>query len=195
MMIYDQRWKNRGSLTIEATVSLLLFTLFLLFFLNFARVYRAQNLVASGAYNAAKDLSIEYYGKSAYEKTSVGKIMGFYYDIVELINLISTNTSQGQSSTDWYGDLPTAAKNKFGLAITAQMQKEYSADAADRALKAVGIKDGLDGLDFSASMKNGDDVEISINYTVELMFPSFGISEISMTQKAVSKLWQYSEKE
>lgn len=179
-----------GVLTIEATISMLLFALFLLFFLNFARVYRAQNVVASGAYNAAKDLSVEYFGKTAYADTGIGYITDEIIPFV--LNLFGSDNAQSTSVSDWHGDLAGAAKAKFGLAITAQDQTAYSSARADAVLISLGIEDGLDGLDFSGTTVSGDNVQVSISYSVKLMFPFFGISEVDMNQTAVSRLWKFS---
>ncbi|MBQ2943216.1 MAG: hypothetical protein IJD93_00755 [Ruminococcus sp.] len=171
--------KQKGILTIEASIVLCFCTLIVLFLLSFARIYTAQSIVSHAVLQASDAVALESYLRES-------SFQGGEANIVEIVNRFDGETTP--VSADSFKSLRTAdvqkiAKEKFVYAISK------SEAEADQKLKNVGVKDGLAGVNFGASRIDlgNDDVVVHANYTIELQFPVFGWQEISVTKAAKSK--------
>ena len=169
---------ERGILTVEASIVLTLCTFFILFLFSFVRVYSAQSLVSHAVLQSSDAVALESYLR---EQAYSGKEA----QIVELANRLNgSGVVSGDSFTSLRSaDLPKVAKEKFVYAISD------TETAADRKLKTLGVKDGLSGVDFSASRIDlgNDDVIVYARYTIEMQFPIFGFKEIEVSKAAKSK--------
>lgn len=170
--------KEQGILTVEASIVLTLCILFMLFLFSFARVYNAQSTVSHAVIQSADAVALESHLR---EETFTGSEA----DVTEMANRFMGTTS---ISADSYtslrsADVPKIAKEKFVYAIG---KNEIE---ADEKLKRLGVKDGLAGVDFSASRIDlgNDDVIVYVNYTIEMQFSVFGMDEIAVTKAAKSK--------
>lgn len=170
--------REHGVLTVEASIVLTLCILFILFLFGFARVYSAQSMVSHAVLQSADAVALESYFR---EET----LTGSEEDVAELVNRFLGTTSITADSYESLrsADVPKIAKEKFIYAI------DSSEAGADEKLKKLGVKDGLAGVDFSASRMDlgNDDVLVYVTYTVELQFPVFGMEEITITKAAKSK--------
>ena len=176
--------KENGILTLEASVSLTAFMLFILFFLNFAKVYQAQNIVAYGAYETAKQISLETYTSEALVASDIGALVG---EILEL-RMGTAELDEGEVFLLTNGSIEERVKKRFITAISAGEETQ-----ADAYLQSVGIKNGMSGLDFTGTKLKDEEIVILINYKVQLMFPFMGIDSIEMEQQAKSRLWKFTE--
>lgn len=170
--------KEQGILTVEASIVLTVCTLFILFLLGFARVYRAQSLVSHAVLQSSDSIALESYLRET-------ALFGSESDVVELANRLTGSTSISADSFTSLrsADLPKIAREKFIYAIADSEAK------ADEKLKQLGVKDGLDGVDFSASKMDlgNDDIIVFAQYIIETQFPVLGLSEIEVTKAAKSK--------
>lgn len=177
---------QKGSITIEATISLVTFCFFLLFFLNFARVFRAQNVVAHGVIHAAKNMSIENYWLGGIDDTKLGGMVNAIIDIfADTDGMEDTYASWGAA-----GGVVEVAKDYFIASITGTGGTESEADSR---LKTLGIEGGLSGLDFSGTALSEDKITVKVTYNVKLMFPLYSIGEIEMEQYSSANLWKYQD--
>ncbi len=170
--------KEQPLVTVEASIVLVFCTLFILFLLSFSRIYSAQSTVSHAVIQAADSLALESYLRET-------ALTGSEADIIELAERLTGSTT---ISADSFLSLrsayvPTIAKEKFIYALSDNR------DNADQKLKNLGVKDGIDGIDFSASKVDlgNDDVIVYINYTLKLQFPVLGMKEINVTKAARSK--------
>lgn len=170
--------REQGVLTVEASIVLTLCILFILFLFSFARVYSAQSMVSHAVLQSADAIALESHLR---EET----LTGSEADVTELANRFMGTTS---ISADNYtslrsADVPKIAKEKFVYAIGKNETE------ADEKLKRLGVKNGLAGVDFSASKIDlgNDDVIVYANYTIEMQFSVFGMNEIPVTKAAKSK--------
>ena len=170
--------REQGVLTVDSSIVLVIFTFFVLFLFNFARVYRAQSLVSHAAIESADAVALESHLRE----------VAFESDVRDVVYLASHLSGSAAISADSLESLRTAnipriAKEKFVSAIAG------SDTAADNKLRAAGIKDGLDGIDFSQSriVANEDDVLVYLNYVIELQYPVFGARELRVTKAAKAK--------
>ena len=172
------RKREQGILTIEASIVLTFCLLFILFLFGFARVYNAQSTVSHAVLQSTDAIALESYLR---EET----LHGSESDVTELANRFLGTTS---ISADSYKSLRSAdvskiAKEKFIYALGKNKTE------ANNKLKKLGIKNGVDGIDFSASKIDlgNDDVIVYVKYIINMQFPLFGMDEISVTKAAKSK--------
>lgn len=170
--------REQGLLTVEASLVLTFFTMFVLFLFSFARIYSAQGLVSHAAIQTADAVAIEsYLRESAFE--------GDAEDVLHLASKLTESDSLSIESFESLrtADVPKLSKEKF---ITAIAKTEEEADAK---LRSMGVKDGITGIDFSECKMDlsKDDVIVAVSYTIELQFPVFNKSEIQVTKTAKAK--------
>lgn len=169
---------EKGVLSVEASIVLTLFTFFVLFLFNFASIYTAQTVVSHATIQAADAVAIESYLRETADE-------GDAEDIVYLTSQITDSTSISADSFESLrtADLPVVAKQKFVSAVSNTESK------ADRKLEALGVQDGLQGVDFNSSYVdlNNDDVIVAVSYTLDLKFPVFTAKEVTLTKTAKAK--------
>lgn len=170
--------RERGILTVEASVVLTLMTLFMLFLFGFIRVYRAENMVSHAAIQAADAMALESYLR----ETALND------KAEDVVYLAGRLTGEAVLSSDSFeslrsADIPGIAKAKFTAAVAD------SEANANTILTNYGVKDGLAGIDFTASAidLSRDDVIVNISYKLKMQFPILGASEISVTKSAKAK--------
>ena len=172
------RKKEQGVLTVEATIVLMVFVMFVLFLYNFAGVYRAQSAVSHAAIESADAVALESYLREvAFEADA--------QDVVYLASKLGGSATLDASTLESLrtANLPSLAKKKFVAAIASNETE------ADTKLRNLGVKDGLAGISFSESYMDldGDNVIVFLDYVVEMQFPVFGFKEIRVTKAAKAK--------
>lgn len=170
--------REKGVLTVEASIVLTLMLLCILFLFSFAQVYRAQNMVSHAAIQSADAVALESYLRETALRSDIG-------DVVYLASHLSGSSAISPESLESLrsANLPKIARQKFISAIA------NSEELADLRLKSLGIKDGIDGVNFAECKMDlaNDDVIIAIKYTIEMQFPVFGFKEIDVTKSAKAK--------
>lgn len=170
--------REHGILTVEASLVMGVLVLVVLFIFSFARLYRAQSVVSHAVLQASDAVAMEsYLRETAFD--------GDATEIAQLANKIDTVTTvNGDSFTSLRSaNLPQIAKEKFILALSD------TESGAEKALNAVGIKGGINGIDFGRSIMDLDnnDVIIYADYTIKLQFPVFGFKELKVSKAAKAK--------
>lgn len=167
--------RQKGNLTIEASLVLTLFTFFILFFFSFGRVYKAQNIVSHATIQCAESLAVESYFRETFAGTNTGTAVKWVTQLTGDTGL--TDSMQSLSEVD----LGSVIKKNFAVSI-AQSETE-----ADKILKSNGVKDGINGVKFGKSKVAENNIIVYATYTVELQFPLFGKKEFTMTKAAKSR--------
>ena len=184
--------REKGSLTVEASVSITAFMFIVLLILGMSKVYQAQSLVSHATLQASQSLAIE----SHYRETFAGN------DTLTTVSTLSKYLSKVgvKSATvldEWYASLGAEEtdfykilKDKFIYAIAEDR------DAADARLRSLGVKDGLDGIDFSQSCIDSSDIIVHVRYDVVLPFSFFGDElELSLSKSAKAKAFKSIDKD
>ncbi len=169
---------EKGVLSVEASIVLTLFTFFVLFLFNFASIYTAQTVMSHATIQAADAVALESYLRETAAE-------GDAEDIVYLTSQITDSTSISADSFESLrtADLPDVARQKFVTAVSNTESK------ANQKLEALGVQDGLAGVDFNSSYVDldRDDVIVEVNYTLDLKFPVFTAKEVKLTKTAKAK--------
>lgn len=174
-----------GALSLEACISVLSFLMLMLMLAGFFRMFMAQNATAHAALETAESLALDAY---ASEKIGNGG-WGSLGDIAG--GLISSGNDEDFTSyRDWHSKEPEesvsdAVKKRFTAYLAGG-----DADKADQMLERFNVKDGLDGVDFSASYVKDDILYVKIKYKLEYDFQIGSLGEIEVAQEACAKLWK-----
>ncbi len=172
------RKRERGILSVEASIVLTFMTLFVLFLYSFIRVYRAENMVSHATLQAADAMALESYLR----ENALDDQMD---DVVYLANRLTGATALDAENFESLrsANVSTIAKEKF---IAAVSNTEANTNII---LMNYGVKDGLSGIDFSTSTVDleHDDVIVNVSYTLKMQFPIFGATELSVTKSAKAK--------
>ena len=167
--------KEKAALTVEASLTLTLFMFFVLFLLSFNRVYSAQNTVSHATLQAADAISSESMLRAGATEENIEKLLA-------VSNHIYAGESIPKSALEKLtnANIVEVARNNFISAIAESESK------ADSVLKKYGVKDGINGIDFSGCSYNGDTGEtvVYVKYNVELQFPILGFKSFPMTKAA-----------
>lgn len=169
---------ERGVLTVEASIVLCVFALFILFLFSFATIYRAENMVSHATLQAADAVALESYLRETAFETDEQKVL-FWANRLNGQDSISADSFESLRTAD----LESITKEKFALAIGETQER------ADDVLQKLGIDGGLDGIDFSESYVDltTNDVVIKANYTMKMKFPVFGADQLEASKSAKAK--------
>ena len=174
---------KKGSLVIEASIALTAFMFLILFFLSFARIYRAQSVMSHASYQTSQTLAVESFTR---EKVGESGTLQAVTKLLDFYNAIS-GQSAGTGLTDSYRSLGKV-NNLEGIIKEVFINSiADSSEEADEKLKKLGVKNGLNGVSFEDSSISGSDITIHIKYTVLLQFSFFGKKEIELEKTAVCK--------
>lgn len=169
---------ERGVLTVEASIVLCVFALFILFLFSFATIYRAENMVSHATLQAADAVALESYLRETAFETDEQKVL-FWANRLNGQDSISADSFESLRTAD----LESITKEKFALAIGETLE------SADNILRKLGIDGGLDGIDFSESYVDltTNDVIVKANYTMKMKFPVFGADQLVASKSAKAK--------
>ena len=169
---------SKGILTVEATISLTIFLFFMMFILNFAQVYQAQNYVNHGLLQTGKTLAFKSF---AYDQQSLSHEIR---DILGMFNILGSREAV-ETEYKWRGkDYASVVKYAFGYCTAG------SADITHANLLKFGILEGIDSLDFTGTMVQDDDLIINVKYDVRLRYSIFNFNEVTLHQRVVCGLWK-----
>ena len=186
----EKRQNNKGYITLEACVSVLVFLILMLFMSGLFIIFMAQNTITHTLLQTTESLSFDPYA------TDKLKVNGKIPSIMETVAALFTS-SNGNAITNpyyvaddkWYvGDgkaISGAAKKRFVGYLTGGDE-----EAADRFLKNLNVVDGLEGLDFSKSEVEGKDLNLVLSYQLEYEFNIFDMGKLDISQKACAALWR-----
>lgn len=189
-----RREKNngeRGAITLEACVSVTLFTIFMLFFVGLFSMFMAQQTIAHSLIQSTQSLAYETLSTAELEFEWGDKKSGLKKTLTTAITAIydlAVDSNDYFSNDDtWYNDadmVPIVAKDRFVAYLT-----NGDETAADEYLKGLRVVDGLEGLDFSQSKVEGGVLYTEISYQLEYMFTFGDIGIVDAKQKFCANLW------
>lgn len=185
MEVREEQKSISGMLSLEACISVMFFLILMLLLAGFFRMFMVQNVTAHATLETAESLSLDAYAAEKIGNGGIGSVG-------ELINsLIPYNSDENFSSyNDWVSEEPdesveSAVKTRFIAYVSGG-----DADEADRFLKRLNVKDGLQGMDFSGSRVENNTLYVRIKYKLKYDFHLGDLGEIQVDQEACSRLWK-----
>lgn len=184
-----QQNKQRGSLTLETAIVLPIFLFLILFIYSLFGIFSAHNQLSHALIQSGKSLSMDPY---LFEQTELAgetttKFWGGLDDIgLDVFRM--DNDQYFMALTDWYNTLENAEdviENRF-IGYLAGGDKA----AADEKLSGLRVVDGLEGIEFEASLVGEDKLEITMRYSLKFLFDFWEYGEMPVEQTILVKLWK-----
>lgn len=199
---------ENGSVTVEATLSVTLFLLLMLFLSSLFFMTSAQEDIAHSIVQTSQSLSIEAYSIS---KLQTDMNTGAKAALTDLaVKVFSTANSDRHFYTDvrWFStdrlmdnyidedtvqtkdpqlrniDLREIIRTRF-IGFFANGDEA----AANEMLEKMGVIDGLAGLDFSESKVSGGVLYITVNYKMQYKIHIGDIGTVNASQTFCAKIW------
>lgn len=160
--------KEKGVLSVEATIVLTTLIFFIMLILSFGRIFQAQNYMAHGLLETGKALAFKSY---EYEKVKNNVLANIVRQL-----LSEKEANDGSVRRRWNGKSPSMA---------AERTFQYVVMDSDKYLKYYGISD----INFSKSKIDNKDLVLHVSYNVKLPFGFFGHENITMHQQMRAGLW------
>ena len=184
--------KDSGVIALEAAMSLPIFLFLMLALYSMTLLFTAQSLIGHTLTQSAQSLSLETYSTDNLGENwgSSGLITA---GLKQLLSLTGFNTDF-VSDSRWY-------KEGYGnkSAVERMCQSRFcsylagSEEGADAVLKALGVVDGVNGLDFSDTSLDGRDLTIVVRYKIKLLFGirafQMDLFDFDAAQSVCSRLW------
>ena len=181
--------KQRGSLTLETAIVLPIFFLLILFVYSLFGIYSAHNQMSHALVQASKSLAMDPY---LYEETELaGETTTKFWgglDDVGLNVFRMDNDPYFMALTDWYNKLESSEyviRNRFIGYLTGGDEQ-----AAEEKLNGLRIVNGLNGVDFDAQIVGDDQLQITMKYTIKMLFNFWDYGEMPVEQTVQVKLWK-----
>lgn len=186
--------EKKGSITLEACVSLFMFTFLMLFVAGLMVLYMAQAGMSHALLQTSESMSLDPYAIEQLNLTGAGVEASIGVYVSDLVTKMFGNNDLNPyftTSKRWYKPenktmIQNVAKQRFvGYLANGNESK------ADDLLKKYNIVDGLNGLDFSESEVKDGDLYLVVKYKMEYEFNAFGLGKIDVKQKAKVRLFGY----
>lgn len=186
---------ERGVISLEASIVVSLFIFLMLFLYSFFMMFQARNAIGHAVLSATNSLSLDAYANEHLvdEDTLIGVLSSLYGEI-------SSDDNAFLEAYKWYDDATTTSDTGERVASEAflnAIEERFIAylangdrDKAETLLSKYHIVGGLNGLDFSKSYIEDDDIHIVLQYKLEYEFNVFGLGPLELEQSACSKLWK-----
>ncbi|MCQ2534500.1 MAG: hypothetical protein MJ172_08045 [Clostridia bacterium] len=189
-----------GLITLEACITVIMFLFVMLFLCGLYVVYMAQSKVADTALKTVQSLSFETYyinklhlsgnlTENGSIQSSIGYLVSRIFTGKDSAHPDSFSYSQQYFSDNlwWKG-----SQTSIGEVVKKRFIGYLSGgdeNLANKILKGLNIDNGIDGLDFSQSYVEGEELHIVINYTIEYPFDIADLGKRQTTETVCSRLW------
>ena len=194
---------EKGMVSLEACITVLFFMVVMFLLSGLFLMYMAQNATAHALLQTSQSLALDNY---AAEKIGTGSDMSSFKDLMvalvgDGLNLIPEKNSAfatnlklsdlTETSTAETKTIPELAKERFVAYITGGDKGNFATlnEKADDMLKNLKVEKGLEGLDFSESKVEGNDLKIIVTYQLNYIFQIAELGKIDVRQETSSKLW------
>ena len=179
--------REKGLLSLEASISLTIFIFLMLFMYSFFVVFETRNEIAHVILQTANSMALD-----AYEN----KTLGDSNTVSEIFFKLYGQSADQDGFTDYQQWYDSGTSKDVFLQVIKERFSAYMVgsnadnDTADLLLKKYHVKNGIDGLDFSGSYIEDKKLHINVKYTLQYEFQVFGFDEIDFEQSVCSRLWK-----
>lgn len=190
-----KRKNRKGMVTLETAIFLPIF--FFVFFAIFGvfNVILARHQVRHACIQTAKSLSHDSFLTEQFDTRDQDKGEQLYKSLGNIaeaiIRFVISDGGYYTSQTKWY----KSNNSTEGTDIVTKRFIGFIAggnkDDANKYLKNLGVKDGVDGMTFEYYVSNGD-LTLKVEYTVQYWFKMFGAENIKMSHSITTKMWGFS---
>lgn len=174
-----QSERERGVISIEATIVLTAFLFFMMFLYSLLIMVMAQSAMSTALLRSAQSLSLDSYAvENYYGETGLGPAIADFFGLHG-----SDSTTAFFSDQKWY-----ASEQTLEAAVESRFYGYLAGGEAEsrERLAAFHITD----LSFDGSLVDaGGDLTLRLTYQLSPAFNFFGLTSISVEKTACSKMW------
>ena len=186
-------WMDRkGVIALEAALSLPIFAFMMLAFYSLTVLFTAQSVIGHALSQSCQSLSLETYSTDTLgRKWGTSALM--VEDLKSLLSMTNFNTnfvSDEQWYKETYGDaedVMDVSRKRFCSYLAG------SESAADELLRALGVEDGVRGMDFSETSLEDRNLTMTVKYKIKLLFGvrafRMELFDFDSKQSVCSRLW------
>lgn len=175
----------RGSITLEAAIVVPLFIILMLLVNGFFVMFMGQQIMVHTLIQSAKSMAFDPYSSQRVSVNEEDDLADMFVDIFSF-------ASGGHMSTEkWYEDDLDNIDDIIEERYIAYLRASRS--DAKLLLDEIGVKDGLEGLDFSGSSLENGILTIRMKYTQEFIFNAAGLTEFERELCVKVRLFEYTE--
>lgn len=175
--------ENRGSLTLEACMVVPMFILLMLLVNGFFVLFMGQQIMCHTLIQSAKSLAFDPYASQRVAANEEDELAEMFVDLFSFSEGNHTSTEQ------WYGEEATNLDEVVEERFVAYLKTTEL--RAESVLKQIGVKDGLDGLDFSECTLADGVLSMKVKYTQEFIFNAADLTSFERTLCVKVKLFEY----
>ncbi len=181
---------TKGALLIETSIVLPLFILVTVFVYGIFNIANAQNQLSHVLIQTTESLSMDkYLNDKVHSVTGISEsdsLWGGLDDaILEIVR--SGNDPYYSSKIEWYQSPDSTGEETARKRLIGYLCKGDE-EAADAKLKALGVVDGLDGVDITVTVESAD-VTVTLDYTLQFWVDVWDVGKIPMEQSVTSRFW------
>lgn len=204
-MKYSVRKKSEdGTISLEAAIMMPVFIFVIMFIYGIMLMFSGQQLINHALIQSSESLSIDSYADSKLVKDNQTNIVyELYSDLITydtkksfLDNLNSRSNFRADQSK-WYNPekkeqyekRTDVIRRRFIGYLTNEEDVNKGKNEADAILKKYGVKDGIDGVDFSESVIKDGIMTIKAKFKQEFIFDFQGLASFDREIVIKVKMW------
>lgn len=185
----EWRKEQSGVMTVDATLSLSFVVILIMLIIDICGVYQAQNYVYHGMLQTSKMISVYSYQLEQGSAASDTEML--ICELLEHVGIRKTDHLKTEVKKDW--DKLGAEDSAMEEIVKKIVPVCLGGDDAQitATMKRYGLSDGMDSIDFSGTKKDcvNNDLIIKAEYKVQLLWPVFGVTEVTIEQSTRSRMW------
>jgi hypothetical protein len=185
-MLIKLKDNERGVISLEACVLVPFFIFLMLFFYGIIIMFMGQHMVSHSLIQSAESLSLDSY---AAERLSLNDIQDGGDLLTALYAGLFTSGDEYFSSNDkWYSSGSASTEETIKKRFIGYLSGGDVGKAND-ILDNIGIKGGVDSIDFSGCSVVDGVLTITITYKQEFLFNFQGLASFDRTMTVTSNMW------
>lgn len=176
---------NSGSITLEAAMVVPLFIILMLLVNGLFVMFMGQQIMSHTLIQSAKSLAFDPYSSQRVSANEEDSLADMFVDIFSFAGGDHVSTEK------WYEENLDQIDEIIEERYIAYLKNSRS--DAKVLLDEIGIKNGLNGLDFSGSSLADGVLTVKLKYTQEFIFNAAGLAEFERELSVKVKLFEYTE--
>lgn len=185
--------QEQGVVSLEACIVLPIFIFVLMFFYGFIVFFSGHQVLSHSLLQSAQSLSLDPYATERLDTSWEGMEKGT--DLVQALyaEAFTSGDDYFSSNEKWYAEnndlmRETVKKRFLGYLVGTGTSSEVE-QKANNKLEAIGVQNGLSGLDFSETKIEDNVLTITIKYKQEFIFDFQGLAAFDRQQTISITLW------